>query len=413
MNDNEKETNVETGDQEAQEEEEPKKPVRKTQAQLLQEALGLEPEDIQGIEKKLFIARFLDYFSEETFDFIYKDRSIEMHKNEINKFLEAAKVSEIEEDKLIEQSFNSKKIMDIILKLKSKAEDIALNKGGIKEAVDKRLRKLRLIITLPIFGVLLILMFLIPIWYIFPLLCLFCIAPQLLQQQLLRKWYQFKEENKNDFYTNNRDDIMIIKGFNNELLENIRMRLLDMKVPLQIIKFILHSRDYSNLILENQKVVRGTNQFLFHFDYPEGMEPFPIPEALLQPQQPEVKKEPEKNFIILTELKTENGKITNFIPVLKTTLANSINKILNECEFSSDTRKFKEIISNYPSEMVIYCICGEIANFDTVQICNWKNQLKFYLFESEECKCGERIYVLSLIDSNDEVPNELKDIFFG
>ena len=45
------------------------RPARKTQGQIIQEALGLGPTDIQDVEKKLFIVRFLDYFSEETLDF--------------------------------------------------------------------------------------------------------------------------------------------------------------------------------------------------------------------------------------------------------------------------------------------------------------------------------------------------------
>lgn len=413
MNENDKENVVETGTSKEEEPEEPKKPVKKTQAQILQEALGLEPEDIQGVEKKLFIARFLDYFSEETFDFIYKDKSMEMHKNEINKFLENATTSKIEEDKLLEQSFNEKNIMNILLRLKSKAEEIALNKGGFKEPIDKRLRKLRLIITLPIFGVLLVLMFLIPIWFVFPLLCVFCIAPQLLQGQVLRKWYQFKEEHKTDFYTENREDIMVIKRFNNELLGNIRMRLLDMKVPLQIIKFILHSRDYDNLVLENQKVIKGTNQFLFHFEYPPGVEPFPIPEALLQPQQPAPESKLEKNFIILKEIQAENGIIDSFIPELKTTLSDKINKVLNESEFESSPRDFKQIVPNYSEKLAIYCLCGEIVDIINVQICNWKDRFKFYLFEGDECKCGEKIYALSKMDSKDVVPPELKDVFLS
>ena len=74
---------------------------------------------------------------------------------------------------------------------------------------------------------------------------------------------------------------------------------------------------------------------------------------------------------------------------------------------------FEEIIPDYSPDLGIYCVCGELAKFSNVQYCNWKNQLKYYLFESEECDCGEKIYALSLINDDDKVPDELKDIFLS
>ncbi|MBD3256414.1 MAG: hypothetical protein GF383_15055 [Candidatus Lokiarchaeota archaeon] len=417
MNETEKEkdSNIETSENQDSETEEKKKPEKKTQAQILQEALGLDPEDIAEVEKKLFVARFFDYFSEETLDFIYKDRTIEQYKNEINKFLESLKEGK-EEEKLLIRSFEDKQLFEKVHKIKKSAEAYALEKGGVKQPVDKKLKKLSLLITLPLFLVLLILTFLIPIWFLIPILCLFCMAPQLVRGRILRGWLKFKEEHKNDFYSQNREDILVLKDYTGELLQNIRSRLLEMKVPLQLIKFVLHSRDYDNLNLINQRVVRGSAQYFFTFEYPEGMEPFPIPEELLQQQQPVIKEaegsgKAEKNFIVLTEMKGKDGILENFIPTLKLKMAEQINDMLNECEFSESTKEFDEIIPNYPQELVIYCLCGDVAEIDNVQVCSWKNQFKFYLFESTQCKCGEKIYVLSKMDESDEIPEELKVIF--
>ena len=52
---------VEPKSPEGQQIEKPKKPVRKTQMQILQEALGLKPEDFQELEKKLFTLLEKDY----------------------------------------------------------------------------------------------------------------------------------------------------------------------------------------------------------------------------------------------------------------------------------------------------------------------------------------------------------------
>jgi hypothetical protein len=355
------------------------KPRKKTQGQIVQEALGLNPTDIEDVEKKLFIVRFLDFFAEDTLEFIFKERIVGQNLERMTTYMNSLQL-EREEEKLLKQSFDSKNIVGIIENVKNKTEAVAASKG-IKSNVNKRLRRLTLYITLPLFALLIVLT-IIPIFQnlyfiFFPILCFVCLMPQLIRGSVVKKWFQFKEEHKNDIYSENRDDIMVLKSFAGELLNNIRSRLLELEVPLQLIKFTLFSRDYENLNLLNQRAIRGFMQYFYTFEYPQGMEPFPIPENLQQYQQPIIpgKKavKPEKNFIVLND--------------------------------------FKTILPNYSETMAIYCVCGEIAVIDNVQICNWKNQFKFYLFESKECKCEETIYALSLMDESTEVPEELKDIF--
>ncbi len=394
-----------------------KKP-KKTQGQIIQEALGLGPTDIQDVEKKLFIVRFLDYFSEETFDFIFKDNTLNQYVKQItthiNEFSEGR-----EEDRILRQSFESKGILDIVNKLKQKAEELALSKG-MNSSMDKRLRKLTLLITLPLFAAILVISFIpnFPVFFLFPVLCVFCMLPQLIKGNVVKKWFAFKEQNKNEIYSENREEIMILKNFAGELLDNIRSRLIELRVPLQLIKFVLHSRDYDNLNLINQKNIRGTMQYFYTFEYPLDVEPFPIPQQLLEYQGPIISEKKkvekmEKNFIVLTDIKGRDGIINYFVPALKDKFAEKINDMLNNSEFSKSPKKFKEILSHYSENMAIYCICGEIAEISNVQICNWKNQFKFYLFEGKECNCGESVYALSLMDESDEIPEELKDIFLN
>ena len=415
--------NVKVGNNTSSEEQEkakkqPKRPVRKTQGQILQEALGLSSTDMGDIENKLYLSRFLDYISTETLDFIFKDRAIEQYKNQINTRIETFGQGQ-EEDKLIKQSFESKQIFNIIYQLKTKGEELARNKG-IKEPFDKRMRKFSLLITIPMFAVLILLTFLgTEIWFLCPLLCLFCFLPQIIRGAVVKKWFRFKEENRNQFYTENREDILILKGFTAELLNNIRSKLLELKVPLKLITFPLYSADYENLNLKSKRPTRGgLTQYLFCFEYPEGMEPFPIPESLNQYEQPTVPEgkkyeKPEKNFVVLTEMKGKNGIIESFVPSLKETLADKINDVLNKSEFEKVPEDFKTIIPGYSSELAIYCLCGDVAEIDNVQICNWKNSFKFYLFEAKSCKCGEQVFALSLMDQKDydKIPEELKDIF--
>jgi hypothetical protein len=234
-------------------------------------------------------------------------------------------------------------------------------------------------------------------------------VPQLIRGSVVKKWFAFKDEYKHQVYADNREDIMILKNFAGELLENIRTRLIELQVPLQLIKFVLHSQDYESLNLINQKNIRGTMQYVYTFDYPSGVEPFPIPQELQQYDQPlfpekKGRKEAEKNFIVLTEMKGTEGIITSFVPTLKDNVADKINEMLNNSEFVKASKTFEEIIPNYSELLPIYCVCGEVAEIKNVQICTWKDQFKFYLFEGKKCNCGDRIYALSLMDETAEVP---------
>jgi uncharacterized protein YozE (UPF0346 family) len=382
---------------------------------MIQQALGLNPLDIEEVEKKLYIVRFLDFFSEDTLEFVFKGRVMEQNVNRLATYMDSLQI-EREEEKLIKQSFESKNIIAVIDNVKNKTEEFAVSKG-IKGNVNKRLRKLTLFITLPLFAVLTVLTFLPSTLYFifFPILCVVCLLPQLIRGRVVKKWSQFKEQYKHEIYAEHRDDIMILKSFTGEILNNIRSRLLELEVPLQLIKFTLFSRDYENLRLESQRNVRGFMQYFFTFEYPQGMEAIPIPEKLSQYQQPLFQKKstekPEKNFIVLTEMKGTEGIITSFVPTLKDNVAKDINDMLNDSEFSKAQNDFKTIIPDYSESMAVYCVCGELAKIDNVQICDWKQKFKFYLFEARECKCGEQIYAISIMDEKVEIPEDLKDIF--
>ncbi|MBD3197484.1 MAG: hypothetical protein GF317_20695 [Candidatus Lokiarchaeota archaeon] len=416
-NENDKSENTDTSEKDEEEKSKIfKKSKKKSQGQVLQEALGLEQGTLETIEKKLFIARFLDYFSEETLDFIYKDKAINNYKEQIAEILDKH-ATENEEDKLLKQSYENKEIIQIVDQLKTNAENMASEKG-IDKPFDKRMRNLSIIVSIPMFALILILTFLpIDTLFLFPLLCVFCMVPTLIRSYIVKKWQAFKEENKMDYYTENREDIMILKGYVGEILENIRARLIELKVPLQLIKFVLHSRDYDNLKLINQKSQKGTTQYYLSFEYPEGMEPFTIPETIAakftQPTESssEQSETPEKNFIVLKEIKGKDGVIESFVPTLKDNKAEEINDLLNECDFTKATEDISIILPNYSPEMAIYCICGEIVEVENVQVCNWKEDFKFYLFEGGMCDCGEKVYALSLMDEEQEVPDKLEGIF--
>ncbi|NVM17311.1 MAG: hypothetical protein HWN80_06310 [Candidatus Lokiarchaeota archaeon] len=409
--------------------EEPKKtsrrarPTRKTQNQALQEALGIKPDDLKDIEGKLSVIKFLDYISEEPLDFAFKERNIDQYLKKITERVDNFDTSN-EEDKLLKRGFEDNKILEVVERIKSKTEEVAISKG-VNKPIEKRMRNLNLIITAPLLGVALI-FFILPLFgiaidsfFMLPLLCVFCMAPQFVRNSAVKKWFRFKEENRNEIYTKNRDDILVLKSYVGEILANVRSNLIELKVPLELIKFSLFHRDYEDLNVINQKQMKGLTEYYVSFEYPEGMESFPIPAHLQQqynqPIFPEKKKDekPEKNFIVLTDMKGKNGVITSFLPSLKDNLAEKINQMLSDSEFTESDLEFSKIMPNYSVDAAIYCICGEIAKIETINVCNWKNEFKFYLFEGRQCKCGDQIYAISLIDEDDSIPEELQDVFLS
>ena len=389
----------------------PKKKEKKSQGQILEETLGLAPGALSTIEKRLFVARFTDYFSEETLDYIYRDKHLEKYKVQINEIMKSFS-EESEEDKLLTQSLKNKQIFKIFDKLKTKAEIFA-SENGFKQAIDKKVRKFSLLMSIPMLFLVILFTVINQPWSyyaLFPLLCVFCTLSSYPRMYFIKKWQKFKEENKMEFYTKNREDIMILKGFTGEALDNTRTRLLEFKIPLQLIKFILYSNDYSNLKVHTSKTQKGKTQYVLSLDYPPGMEPIPIPEELAQVIS-ESDGHLEENFIVLKSLKAKNGIIEKFIPTLKEEMAIEINNLLNKSKFSKSSKDISIILPNYSPENAIHCSCGEYVEIDSVQECNWMKSFKFYLFEGKACKCGEKVYAISLMDENTEIPKELEKIF--
>ena len=422
MNETEKENSDNSeGIEESEKKSRRLRPTRKTQSQVLQQALNIQPDDLKNIEDKLAVVKFLDYITEEPLDFAFKDRAIGQYVEKITGRMEQFE-STGEEDKLIKKGFEDKKILEVVERIKTKTEEVMLSKG-MNKSVEKKFRNLNFIMTGALVGVFIIFIVLqvtgiiTDTSFMLPFLCVLCIVPQFLRSSVTKKWYRFKEENRTDVYTINREDILVIKSYVSEVLANVRSSLIELKVPLELIKFSLFHRDYMDFNIINQRPMKGLTEYFVSFEYPEGIEPFPIPAHLQQkynqPVFAEKKRDekPEKNFIVLTEMKGKDGIITSFLPSLKDNLADQINKMLTDSEFSEPDIKFSSIIPSYPAETAIYCVCGEIAKIETVHVCDWKNEFKFYLFVGKECSCGEQIYAISLMDEADVIPKELQDIF--
>lgn len=399
-------------------EEKEERPVKKTQGEIIRETLGLDSDTISKIEKQLFIVKLLDSISEDTFDYIYRHRVV-------HKYLESIKenLSYLDEESelFLQEEYEQNQIEKTVLGLKSTAEKVA-QENNITKSLNSRIKQTSFITFIPLI-VLMVLLFIIPPDYSFYLmipLCFLCFLPQLIRGRIFQKWNEFKEENKKIFYEENREELNQIKDFVQIILDNIHKILLDKKIPLELIKFSLSSGDYKNLKLINEQRMRGgITQYFFTFEYPPGVEPFPIPEIIRDKYMEQVaskkKTEGADNFLILKNIKVSNGEIEQFEVEFKEKLKKEINSLLNSCKFEK-AKDFSLIMPNYTPENAIHCVCGEIAEFSNVQKCSWSDtesdeKFEFYLFESEKCKCGEKIYVLSPMEEKVKIPEKLKKIF--
>ncbi|MHA1240636.1 MAG: hypothetical protein ACTSQU_07550 [Promethearchaeota archaeon] len=93
----------------------------------------------------------MDYFSEEPLDFAFKERTIDQYVKRITEKIDKFEFGG-EEDKLLKKGFEDKKILETLTKIKGNTEELAISKG-ISRSVDKRLRRLNLMITGPLLGV--------------------------------------------------------------------------------------------------------------------------------------------------------------------------------------------------------------------------------------------------------------------
>ncbi len=393
-----------------------KKPQKKPS---LFQSLGMTLEEQANIEGKLYIANYMDVFTEQTFNLIYKDKFLNKFQDKLKSLMEGFETTQ-EEDKLLKREYEEMRVPELLDRIKVNAEKIASEKG-YKKNIEQKYRTMNYILMIPLIGLFIAFMiaqaFQVDIMmFTLPIVCLFCLGPSWYRGNLLKKWAAFREENKNELYQANRDDIIVLKKFNNSLLENTRANLLEKNIPLEIVKFQLFSSDYDCLKVEASNTMRGRSGEavqVVSFEYPDGVDPIPIPQEVLGSLGTTVqpRERSEKNFIVLSNVKIDNGMINEFVPTLKDYLSSDINRLLNECSFELVSENVKDIIPNYSPDNAIYCVCGELVEIRSVQMCNWKEQFNFYLFEGKECSCGEKVFALSVVDLKYDIPEEIKPIF--
>ena len=95
----------------------------------------------------------------------------------------------------------------------------------------------------------------------------------------MKKWNVFKEKNKTILREKNNDDMENLHTFIQEIIDDVRDRLLANKLPLQLVNFVLFSKQYHNVKLVREQNINGTITCIYELEYPEGVTPFPFPKG--------------------------------------------------------------------------------------------------------------------------------------
>jgi len=405
----------------------------------------LSPEQIkiqQQIEGQLGLARFLDYTVNEPFELIYQKPLLEKYQKQLIDpyFGEGVEDEGIDGRHFnLKQDFEEMEIQKKYTSIIDKGEDVAAE-HGINRPYLKKVQRMSLIIISAFFIVFLVLTAIdssgIMSQIYFPIAIVMCFLPRFIQKYFLNKWSGLKEELEEELKGIAKEDMEDVKIFIQYLLDDVRERLLENHLPLQVINFMLLSEDYENVKTLTTQDMRNIRHYILQFKYPEGMQPFEVPKQLKEQLQKkpggpmlnagqgattatsetEVHEDDENDdFILLKNPEyNEEGQLVDYDkeypkPITK----DGIEELLSSVKFQA-VDKPELVMPNFHENSEIKCKCGEPVKFNTMKTCVTEltgERFEFYLVIGKKCKCGLNPYVLFTSPGNLETPQEYVDIF--
>ncbi len=407
-----------------------KKPEEEEKAQ---ESTSSAPGQISSkirsyLEKELLVVRFLDWISEESFDFIFQkkiyDNYISTHTKD---FLDVEKAHSEEKERVskLKEEYDRLQIESAAFGIKERSEEVA-KRNKIRGPYLKRFNRINLIIMGALIGTIFI--FYIPAlrpyqMYSFLLILPVCFLPNLIKKQMKKKWNEFKYMHREELQAEIYDEISKIKIFIQILLDDAREYMLEEQFPLQVLEFPLMSNDYTSLNLIRENIQDEQVQYVFQFEYPEGMEPFDAPNTMRSGgvgtatavSSMNLSEDDENDLFLIVKnpqynedgiLDTNNLDIVElgYKPIAETLLENSEFDKLKEPE---------KIIPDFDDFKGIPCTCGEPVSIGEIQKIRPRahKDFKFYMMIGEKCeKCSSNPFILVPLPDM-TIPEELADIF--
>ncbi|MHA2001904.1 MAG: hypothetical protein ACTSVU_07440 [Promethearchaeota archaeon] len=307
------------------------------------------------------------------------------------------------------------------LEIKEKTDSIIKTSESVAKSNGFRMHVNRLTQLLPIYmmagatGLYFLLQWIFPsagTYLMIGMMLLVCVVPTILTKMLQGRWKKFTVLRTPEIKEIENENLVVLKTYIQEILDDIRERLLALNYDLSQINFMLYSDDYDNVkLVRIQQGTRGRlDNTVLRFEYPEGMEPKPKSTYGTSGIQED---DTNDQFILLKNAQySYDGKLETFSQNIASDIEEKmIEQLLSISEFSNV--EDKSLVLDEDVSKQIVCDCGNqvsIADLKTATS-NLHNDYEFYLIVGKKCECGKNPYVLFNSPGNEKIPDGLKKLF--
>ena len=371
------------------------------------------------LEKELGIIKVYDYAINNSLDLIYQPKLMEKYHNELiapllgteemNDFPDSGRMFLREEWQRLDVKT---KVSGVI----THAEEVA-SANGIKSSSQKVIGRWSIAIMVISMGLYFLLQSIPNVnttTIMIPIFLVMCIGPQLIKTLIEKKFSKFKLEYMQAIVDEQQENIQDVRIFIQDIMDDVRDRLISQKVALEKIQFVLFSEGYTNVrFVRNQGGTRGSPlRSIYQFEYPEGMGPV-VSSQYGKSGIPE--DDHNDMFIYLKKAEfDEEGRLATFTQEIPSKSNYKLPEaLLNASEFT-EVDQPDLVIEDFANYDKIQCECG-----NNIQLYDMKtsrstlhNDFEFYLMIGKKCtECGKNPYVLCNSPGNAEIPTGLKIIF--
>ncbi len=375
------------------------------------------------VEKELGLIKVIDYAASNPFDLIFQKKLLDKYSNELIHPLIGSDEPPEECDGgrlFLREEFEQMKIGEKMQSIISTGEAVA-RENGIKAHVQKQMNRWNMIIMalamVSYFGI---------NWLfttldvdvnqtltMVPMLLLMCVAPQLMRKFFTKKWEVFKTAHTRTVIEQESANINDLKIFVQDLINDTRERLLDNKVALEKIQFMLLSNDYKNVqFVRSQGGTRGVPlSSVYQFEFPEGMGPVG-PQANYGKSG--IPEDDNDSFVLLRNATFDDeGSLSEFTAEYPSKDDFQLPEALLGASKFSSVEDPRVVIPSFQNNTRILCECGEPIKFSEMKSCTsaLHNNFEFYLVIGEKCKCGLNPFVLFNSPGNEKIPDGLRPVF--
>ncbi len=375
----------------------------------------------QKVEKQLGICKFFDFAIANPFDLIYQQKSVDRYKKELVDPLFGYNHPEAELDRgmnYLRDIYEHDDIQGKTKQVLSTAERIAAE-NRIKSHIQKRISQFSFIFYGIGFAAFLIITAINPAYQTYALiamLLLSCFGPQLIKMLLSRRWEAFKVQFLPAVTEQEQQTIDVIRHFIQDVLTDIRERLLERKIPLERVNFQLYYDKYQCVQFVRAQTNRQgqpTGVSIYQFEYPEGMGPAKIPATY--GKSGIVEDDANDLFILLKQAQfNDEGALVRFTEEYPEKPQYDLPEALLGTSKFENVKEPHLVLPFFKKNTDVKCSCGESVSFDELKTCHslLHNDFEFYLGIGKKCKkCGKNPFILLNSPGNASIPDGIRKIF--